>query len=254
MTSPHKHDIASILKSLGLPPFSQKIYQSLLENGETTARFLSESLGITRPSTYDHLHILIKKGLVVEKKVGSTTYFLPDDVKYIKRSLEDAIDDLKEKKQLFETMLPFLLKAGVTEHPRISFFEGKEGVARIIYDALWCSGKTIYTLWPYEEMLGVVGEEVLLRFNKRRLQEKITIHSLWPHESKDKEHIWKDNDVFTKRKKAPKGFDFTMGYTIYGDRVSFIASHNEGFGFIVHSKDFSDLMRTQFEFIWKASK
>lgn len=250
-----KHDIESILKSLGLPPFSVKIYQALLENGETTARFLSETLGITRPSTYDHLHLLIKKGLVVEKKIGTTTYFMPDDVRHIKQTLEDGIEDLKEKKKLFETMLPELIKEGVTALPRISFYEGKEGLTRIINDVLWYGGKTIFTLWPYQEMLDVVGEEILIRFNDRRLQEKITIHSLWPSDTKqNSENIWNNKDILTERRRTPKDFSFSMGYTIYGDKVSFIASHNEGFGFIVQSKDFSNLMRSQFEILWKGSK
>ncbi len=165
------------------------------------------------------------------------------------------IDDLREKKKLFETMLPELIKAGITELPRISFYEGKEGLSRIINDVLWYGGKTIYTLWPYQEMLGVVGEEVLLRFNNRRLQEKISIHSLWPHDHKDAtKNIWIGKDILTERRRTPKSFSFNMGYTIYGDKVSFIASHNEGFGLIVQSKDFSNLMRAQFEVLWEISK
>jgi sugar-specific transcriptional regulator TrmB len=159
--------IEGVLKSLGLPPFSQKIYRSLLENGETTARFLSESLGITRPSTYDHLEILLKKGLIVKKKIGQMTYFMPDDLRYIGQALERTIEDLEEKKKDFESILPTLLSAQVTEHPKISFYEGKDGLARIISDVLWYKGETVYTLWPYEEMLGVLGEEVHIGKNTK---------------------------------------------------------------------------------------
>jgi sugar-specific transcriptional regulator TrmB len=69
------NNLESILQSLGLPPPSQKIYRELLEHGETTARFLAEKLSITRPSTYDHLALLVKRGLVVEKKKENKTYF-----------------------------------------------------------------------------------------------------------------------------------------------------------------------------------
>jgi sugar-specific transcriptional regulator TrmB len=247
--------IEGVLKSLGLPPFSQKIYRSLLENGETTARFLSESLGITRPSTYDHLEILLKKGLIVKKKIGQMTYFMPDDLRYIGQALERTIEDLEEKKKDFESILPTLLSAQVTEHPKISFYEGKDGLARIISDVLWYKGETVYTLWPYEEMLGVLGEEVLVHFNKRRIKEKIQVRSLWPHQDKTKKsHIWEHEDALTKRRYVPKGISYSMGYSVYGDKVSFIASHNEGFGFIVQSKDMSKLMRMLFEVLWNSSK
>jgi sugar-specific transcriptional regulator TrmB len=227
-------DLESILHSLGLPPPSQKIYRELLEHGETTARFLSEKLSITRPSTYDHLALLVKRGLVVEKKKDNKTYFAADDVRHIEQALESNIEKLEEQKKVFSTMLPSLLKSTSQEAPKIKFYEGKEGLTYLVNDILWCKNETIYTLWPYEEMLTVLGKEVLTKFNDRRLQRKITIHALWPHGTKQaNDYIWKEKDAFTKRKHSPKEMTFSMGYTIYGDKVSFVSSHREVFGFIV---------------------
>lgn len=249
------HELDSILQSLGLPPLSQKIYRELLEHGEATARFLSEKLGITRPSTYDHLALLKKKGLVVEKKKENKTYFAADDVRHIERALTQSIERLEEQKHVFATMLPTLLTAGSSESPKIRFYEGKEGLAYLVNDVLWAKGETVYTMWPYEEMLAVLGEEVLTRFNKRRLQEKIRIHALWSHGSKQKDdHIWSGKDQLTERRHAPKDISFRMGYTIYGDKVSFISSSREVFGFIVQSKDFAELMCGQFKLVWSMSK
>lgn len=247
--------LEGILQSLGLPPSSQKIYKELLEHGETTARLLSEKLGLTRPSTYDHLSFLIKRGLVVEKKKENKTYFAADDVRHIERALTESIETLENQKHSFLTMLPTLLKDAKTESPKIRFFEGKEGMTHLINDSLWSKGETIYTLWPYAEMLKVVGEEALMRFNARRLQEKIHIKALWPHDTKlDKEYIWSDKDTNIERRHAPKDVSFRMGYTIYGDKVSFISSHREVFGFIVQSKDFAELMCSQFKVLWNMSK
>lgn len=248
------HTLESILHSLGLPPSSQKIYTELLEHGETTARLLSEKLGITRPSTYDHLAILVKRGLVVEKKKENKTYFAADDVRHIERALAENIETLKEQKESFATMLPSLIKDFSTESPKIRFFEGKEGMLHLLYDVLWAKGETIYTLWPHEEMLRVLGKDALIRFNTRRLQEKITVNALWPHGTTSaKDSIWGVKDTCLERRHAPKGVSFRMGYTIYGDKVSFISSHREVFGFIVQSKDFAELMRSQFEVMWKVS-
>lgn len=248
-------DLDEVLQSLGLPVPSQKIYRELLEHGETTARFLSEKLGITRPSTYDHLSLLTKRGLVVEKKKENKTYFAADDVRHVEQALTSSIEKLEEQKKAFASMLPALLKNSSQESPKIRFYEGKEGFTYLVNDILWCKNETIYTLWPYEEMLKVVGKDVLTKFNERRLQRKITVHALWPHGSKQlNDYIWNGKDAFTKRKHAPKDITFNMGYTIYGDKVSFISSSREHFGFIVQSKDFAELMCSQFEVLWKASK
>ncbi len=249
------NELDSVLQSLGLPVSSQKIYRELLEHGETTARFLSEKLGITRPSTYDHLAFLIKRGLVVEKKKENKTYFAADDVRHIEQALAASIEKLEEQKKTFSSMLPSLLKNLSQDAPKIKFYEGKEGLIYLVNDILWCEKETIYTLWPYEEMLQVLGKETLTKFNERRLQRKLTIHALWPHGSKQqRDYIWSGKDAFTKRKHAPKDISFRMGYTIYGDKVSFISSSREAFGFIVQSKDFAELMCSQFEVLWKVSK
>ena len=53
---------------------------------------------------------------------------------------------------------------------------------------------------------------------------------------------------------APKGVDFSMGYWIYKNKVAFISSRKESFGFIIESKELVDMLLSQFEIIWKMSK
>lgn len=250
-----KYNLDDILKSFNLPPSSQKIYKELLENGETTPRMLSERLSITRPSTYDHLSLLKKKGLIVERKVDNKSYFALDDIRQVADVLQENIDSLSEKKEMFLKMLPDLLNSSRTENPTIKFFEGKLGLSHLLNDILWNSRDTIYTMWPYNEMLSVLGKEALIRFNNRRIQEKIEIHALWTEKNESlNDYIWEGKDALIKRKHLKKDSSISMGYTIYGDKVSFISSHKEIFGFIVHSKDFADLMRLHFDVLWSGSK
>jgi len=53
---------------------------------------------------------------------------------------------------------------------------------------------------------------------------------------------------------APKGMTWDMGYWMYDDKVAFISSQKELFGFVVHSRDFANLMRAQFHALWQISK
>ncbi len=250
-----KEELYSILTTLGLPPSSQKIYRELLERGESTARLLSVKLSLTRPSTYDHLDILVKKGFVVEKKKDNKTYFAAENVRHIEHKLTDTIDRLKEQKDVFVSMLPSLLKESSATSPLIRFYEGKEGLSHLLHDILWCKGETIHTMWPHEEIGKVLDRDFLIRFNDKRIREKIKVHALWPHSMKPKEsYIWKDKDVLVERKYAPSGMQWKMGYTIYGDKVSFISSAGEIFGFIIQSKEFAALMKLQFDLLWSVAK
>ena len=53
---------------------------------------------------------------------------------------------------------------------------------------------------------------------------------------------------------APKKINFSMGYWIYENKVAFISSKKECFGFIIESKEFTEMMSSQHEAIWKISK
>jgi sugar-specific transcriptional regulator TrmB len=250
------HTLDSILQDLDLPPTSTKIYKDLLEHGQSPARTLSLRLRITRPSTYDHLAILKKKGLIIEKKIENKTYFNISDVHEIKNALQEKIAILTEHEEVFSSMLPALLKQSKSEAPVIKFFEGVAGLSHLLHDVLWSKGETIYTMWPHEEMQKVLGKETLIRFNDKRIRGKINVCALWPKTMKPASHeyIWNDKDVLTERRYTPKGIVWSMGYTIYGDKVSFISSHKEVFGFIVQSKEFALLMKLQFDTLWSLSK
>jgi sugar-specific transcriptional regulator TrmB len=246
--------LETILRDLDLHPTSSKIYRELLENGQASARILSLRLKVTRPSTYDHLAILKKKGLIVEKKIENKTLFSVDDVRHVGQAIIGKIETLREHEKMFSTMLPALLVQTKTDAPVIKFFEGQEGVTHLMHDLLWSKGETVYTMWPHEEIERVLGRDALIRFNDKRIRGNITVHALWPYAMKPKEgYIWKDRDTLTKRKYMPRSMKWTMGYTIYGDKVSFISSQKEIFGFIVQSQEFAQLMKMQFDVLWNHS-
>lgn len=248
-------ELHKILSSLDLPDNSRRIYIELLQSGEMSARNLAEKLSITRPSVYDHLEILRKQGLVVEKEIDNKTFWAVDEVEKVERMLEASITKLETQKSTFERLLPELLKQSKTTSPTIKFYEGKLGLTHLLNDVLWSGAKEVHTMWPHQHMIKVLDETDLTRFNKRRLQENIYIKALWPYRSNtDKDYIWSGQDDQTERRYAPKGMKWDMGYSIYGNKVSFISSEKETFGFIVNSKEFSDLMRLQFNTLWQISR
>ena len=48
--------------------------------------------------------------------------------------------------------------------------------------------------------------------------------------------------------------DFQMGYWIYENKVAFISSKKDSFGFILEGKEFAEMLSSQFEILWKLSK
>lgn len=247
-----------IFEELGLSVLTQKVFNELVNKGLATAKQLSDRVGIPRPSVYDHLKILIQKGLVMEKVVDSKKVFLVDDLKNIQELLDAKIRSLQEEKKKFDVSLPSLLSRFSFVEPQIKFYSGKEGVKQVLNHIMTNRNIETDLFWPMSEMLKVLGPEYLEELNAKRIQRNIYLRAIWPPDKKINvqkyPYLAGDEEHLRELRFAPKGMNWNMGYWMYENRVAFLSSEKEGFGFVVHSKEFADLMRLQFEQMWKIAK
>lgn len=241
--------LEAILEQLGFSEQTGEVYRYLLTQKKAPARQIADALSISRPSVYDHLKLLIKEGLVVERDIENKKYFSPDNPKKVVVLLQEKSKALAEGKAAFEKLLPQLSRTQDGADPKIKFYAGKEGFRQVLTDVLVNSPKELLALWPATDMTEVVGEEYLRLFTKRRIREGIHVRAIWPL-SKRKNLVVPAEET----RHAPKGVEWRMGSLIYGDKVSFIASSGESFCFTVTSRDFAELSRAQFEVLWRESK
>ena len=245
-------------KTLGLSEQCYRVYLCLLEQGSSTARFVAESLSIPRPSVYDALHVLMQKGLVTERTQDNKKHFQIDDVRNIPRLVEDQIQILSQDKYELDQILPKLLQQTVSTQPTIKFYSGAEGVRQVLADMLWHSNTETFSMWPVHEMVELLGVDYFKRLHQRRVARGISVRVLWSAKEKiDWEQLpflEVGEESLREARMAPKDMQWSMSYWAYADKVAFIASRQETFGFVIQSRDFVTLMQTQFETIWQLSK
>lgn len=250
--------IKKILNDIGLPDNSSRIYMRLLETGHSSARQLAENLNIPRPTVYDNLKLLIKNSLVVEKEEENKKIFGIDDVKNLQNLITLKIDSLKSDQQKIIDVLPDLKLGFKSLEPKIKFYSGTEGIKQVLKDLLWYENIESLTMWPINEMVKILGAEYLENLNIRRIRQKISIRGIWPQNKsvnfKDYPFLGIGKEHLRQLRFAPKSMSWNMSYWLYADKVAFISSEQEYFGFIVHSRDFAELLKSQFEVIWKLSK
>jgi HTH-type transcriptional regulator, sugar sensing transcriptional regulator len=250
--------LTKIFHELGLSETTQKVFNDLVANGASTASKLADRVGIPRPSIYDHLKILIQKGLVTERKEEYRKVFQIDNVENIQELLNDKIKLLENEKKRFALSLPSLLQKVSFVEPKIKFYSGKEGVKQVMNHIMLNRNIETVLFWPMGEMLKVLGPEYLKELNEKRVKRNIFLRAIWPKDKKvDFEkypYLKADEDHLRDLRFAPDGMTWDMGYWLYEDKVAFLSSEKEGFGFVVQSQDFSDLMKLQFEEVWKVSK
>ncbi|EKD23929.1 MAG: Transcriptional regulator, TrmB [uncultured bacterium] len=246
----------NVLKELGFADNTINVYVRLLQLGSASARQLAENIGMPRPSVYVHLNALIEKGLVVEQNEDNKSLFQPSDIKNLEHLMEEKIGALEEERKKLRQYVPEQQAKSV--EPKIRHFRGLEQVRTILNDLYWYKNTEILSIWPMKEMVAVFGEEYLSDFNRKRIKNNNPLRGIWPQDKA----VDIDNYPFSgtgvghKRtmRVAPLHITWNMGYTIYGDKVAFVSSRKEAFGYIIQSKDFAELMRAQFEVIWNISK
>lgn len=247
--------ITTMLSTLGLPERAQAAYLDLLTHGAASARVVASRLSVPRSSLYDHIRPLLELGLVVERSVDGKAVFAIHDIEDLDRLVAERLDSLTFLRKRFATEKATLTAKADATPPRIKFTEGKEGVNTLLKEMLWDAADIIETVWPYEEMLNIFTAEDLDLFNRKRIKQNIALRSIWTGQvPTGKSHLWRGGDYLVERKVAPKKYSAPMGYSIYGDKVSFISSAREQYAFVVHSADFAALMRAQFTALWQESK
>lgn len=230
----------------------------LLDKGPSTARQLAISLSIPRPSIYGYLNFLLQKGLVIENEREGKKLFAISDVRVLESLVHEEAESLKKSESELSTILPSLTKKAVMVEPKVKMYSGVEGIKKVLNELLWCRDAETYTMWPISDMVDILGKDYLEHLNKVRIKNNISIKGIWPINKKVRLREYPFLGVggghLRELRLAPKGVHWDMSYWIYGDKVAFISSKRELFGFVVHSHDLVELLKTQFMVIWKLSK
>ncbi len=250
--------LSKILKELGFSDNTIKIYNRLIEAGYSSARQLAENLNLPRPTVYDNLKLLMDNELVVEKTEESKKLFSVDDIKNLKHLVSSKIEELKNNEKIIEELLPGLKLKTKALEPKIKFYNGSEGIKKVLKDLLWYENIETYTMWPISDMVELLGEEYMANLNRRRIRQNISIKGIWPRNKmvdfKKSPYLGVGKGHLRELRLAPASMIWDMSYWLYADKVAFISSKAESFGFVIHSRDFANLIKSQFDVIWQLSK
>lgn len=250
----------TIFQKLALKPEHSDVYLALLEGGMMPAGNLAKRLNIPRSTLYGLLEELARAGIVLQNEKENVKLWQAVDPEKIKIILNEKINALEKTRGSFDAILEDLKKSQKTDFvsPKYNYFEGKEEMRIMLKDVLLYDDLETELCWPVKDMIKVLGEDYLFEFNKKRVRNGISIRVIWPQEktSDVEKNIFlaPGKEVLREVRLAPAGIDFSMGYWAYANKVMFMSSKAENFGFIVESKELRQLLKTQFEILWKISE
>ena len=247
------------LASIGLKEDETKTFVYLLEHPEQTAGNIAKKTGLSRPSLYGFLKNLQEKGLIVQSQKNGVKVFSTATQEKIAIVFDEQAREITEAKNAVAMAFLEIQKGNTpTSSPRMQLFEGKKEMQHLTRDILLHKNMEAKSYWPIKLMLEVLGEDFFKEFNKERVKRNIHIEAIWPEKQavdmKKYPFMGAGGDFLREIRIAPKEIDFSMGYWIYENKVSFVSSQKDNFGFIIESKEFADMLASQWEVMWKLSK
>lgn len=245
----------TVYESLGLSPNEAKIYESLVEQGESSISSIALHAKIHRRNTYDAVRRLIDKGLCFE-------IFSSKESSYNAVDPDKLTELLKEKEQELGEILPALKeKFGKRLAPEEAYiYRGLEGQKNIWRDVLRVGADSYF--------IGAKGgwfEPNLTSsrhaFFKEANRKKIKFIQLFDQEIKEAApNFPKHFPGILEYRFLPKGYSTNSAIHIFGDYVVTYSglkplkiSDDQVF-FVIRSKSLAESYKTWFWYMWKQSK
>jgi len=246
-----------ILKNAGLTNVQTEIYEFLLNNGEFKASILARNIKRPRGVVYKGLDELIELGLVEKRDdKDMISVFRAEHPSKLEQMYINKEASIKRNKKLFIDTLPNLISAyNITlNKPGIKFYEGLEGVKKVINDTLTAKD-VIYTYADAEAVvkyIDKINQEYVKKRDKLNIQKKmILIDSSFTRNYLKDYHRQTTDMRFIDHKLFP----FNSVMQIYDGKISYITlSDKSMIGVIIQDPSIYQMHKSIFEFNWSKAK
>ncbi len=251
------------LQKSGFSDKEAKIYVSTLELGGGYPSKIAEYSGLNRSTTYQVLLNLSVKGLVNEIEKKNKIFYQVEKpekiIGYAKNKIRMAEDGLEKLK----SVLPDIegLYGALGTRPKITYYEGKEGMLTIYQDHVNTEKSYEMLAWANaDELRNFLPAKFFDNYVKTKEKISITTRGIIPDTQENREFneirykdiskkIWPDMKFL-----KPDLFPLTGEITIYGvNKVSIVNfEKNTMVGTIIEDQAIHNIMKTIFELSWQS--
>ena len=254
--------ITQSLQKFGLSENEAKVYLSLLGSGLISVFKLAKNLEIARSTLYGILSSLQAKGIVSQVYKNQVKFFKPEPPEKIIKILELQEETIKRKKKELERLVPEIKKLENLDYtsPKIKLYEGKREMEQLFTDILLYQNIEVKWLLSVKDYIDMMGKDFIVDFNKKRLSRNISFRGVWP-KSKMADlksvnmRILEWGEKYKRQIRfLPSKYISSLTYALYQNKAFFISSKKENFGFLIESQEFVQMMKMQFEVLWRIAQ
>lgn len=242
-----------VLLDIGLHEKEADVLAALFQCESAKVSDLVKNTSLNRTTIYVILKSLIKRGLVTSFVKYGISEFQAVDPNLLPNYIERQKSILDQKKIEIENILPQLniVRDNLDVVPRISFFEGAEGVKQAYEDTLDNNkNKIIYVFSGPDIVFKEMGEDYINYYVNKRARLGIKSFQIAPDTSWGK-YIKKNDEKFLRLTKLiPSQFAFNTEMVIYDGKLGiFTFTKNKLMAVIIEDNSIADTMTALFKYI-----
>jgi sugar-specific transcriptional regulator TrmB len=246
-----------LFKAIGLNENEAEIYEILLNLGPVPVREILKKTALQRSNLYNVLSGLKSRGLIGEKLGGAgLTIFYPETPDKLEDLVAVSEKKLAQSKSQLGANLDalkglFLLSQ---ERPTIRFFEGKEGIQKVLYESLKAKGE-IYTYIDAEGVEKYI-KQINEKYVEKRSELKIPKKIIALGTPFAREHYKQTVSSLTEVRFIPPEFKpFQTGMQIYDNTIAYTTlTDKKMIGVIIEDENIAQMHRSIFEYLWSTLK
>lgn len=192
------------------------------------------------------------KGFIRQYTKNNVSYYTAAEPKHILNQLQNRQSELENKiSDLGESISQFeLLRNEYHGKPRVTFYEGRAAVQKVMDDTL--NSSTIIRAYASIQELTALLPDYWENYYRRRTAKGIFVKTIYPADEMSFMHKQKDKEQLRESRLIPKEFDFHLDFMIYDNKVA-ITSLREKFGVLIESKDMAESQGRIFDIIWTSA-
>lgn len=243
------------LADVGFTDKEVSVYISLLELGPQPVSVIARKSNLNRSTTYVVLESLLKRGVVSKFTRSDIQHFAATNPESLLAYIERSKKDLEKYHQCIKDLLPHIksLSNPYTFKPRVSYYEGIEGVKQVMDDTLNAKGEILCYSALDKWLSGPLGDYIKDYGRRRIFEKKIHLRGLVCDTKIVREYLSKEYPgKLTKTRLLPKNLSiFDNEINIYNDKMAIVSIHSEEmFGVIIQSQAIADTQKQIFELAW----
>jgi len=241
------------LKEIGLSDNEAKVYLAMLELGPASVLEIATKARINRPTAYAQIHSLEKAGLATTKRKDGKISFMAESPEKLDFLIRKQRAEIEIKKEKLQQIMPDLMAAFdlAEEKPIIRYFEGKEGLAKVLQEELRTKEKLFRSITSIDNAIAQQPDII----SKRPIERiKRGIHSKLIYTSKKGPVLKKTNKEQLRESKfvAPEDLPIKFEFLAFDDKVVLGTPAGKAGAIIIQNKHIADSFKNLFDFIWRS--